>query len=71
MVGGWPNGFKHRRKLQDQNDQDLFYAFYREGRSHAALAAELGTTPKGVEARLYRMRSKLRSAVQETGEPRL
>ncbi len=44
-------------------DQDLFYAVYREGRSHASVAAELGTTVKGVEARLYRMRSRLRAAL--------
>lgn len=42
-------------------DQDLFYAFYRAGRSHASIAAELGTTVKAVEARLYRLRARLRT----------
>ncbi|MCA9289897.1 MAG: sigma-70 family RNA polymerase sigma factor [Phycisphaerales bacterium] len=47
----------------DQADQDLFYAFYRAGRSQACIAVELGTTPKGVETRLYRLRSRLRAAM--------
>ncbi|MEZ6243185.1 MAG: sigma-70 family RNA polymerase sigma factor [Phycisphaerales bacterium] len=49
-------------------DQDLFYAVYRAGRSHACVAEELGTTPKGVEARLYRMRSRLRKAMESSIE---
>jgi RNA polymerase sigma factor (sigma-70 family) len=53
----------------NQAEQDLFYAFYRAGRSHACIAAELGTTCKGVEARLYRLRSRLRSALERSGEP--
>jgi RNA polymerase sigma-70 factor (ECF subfamily) len=51
-----------------QAEQDLFYAFYRTGRSHARIAAELGTTAKGVETRLYRLRSRLRSALVHSGE---
>ncbi len=49
-------------------DQDLFYAFYRAGQSQASIADELGTTTKGVEARLYRMRSRLRSVLSPTME---
>ncbi len=52
----------------NQAEQDLFYAFYRAGRSHACIAAELGTTSKGVEARLYRLRSRLRTALERCGE---
>lgn len=52
----------------DQADQDLFYAFYKARRSHAAIASDLGTTSKGVEARLYRMRSRLRAAMESSPE---
>ena len=45
----------------DTTDQDLFYAFYRSGRSHADLAEDLGISVKAVEARLYRLRARLRS----------
>jgi len=48
----------------DQADQDLFYDFYRAGRSQARIADALGTTTKGVEARLYRLRSRLRAAME-------
>lgn len=47
----------------DAADQALFYAFYRAGRSHAAIAADLETTAKGVEAKLYRLRVRLRAAL--------
>ncbi len=54
----------------DQSDQELFYAFYRAGRSHAAIAVDLGTSAKSVESRLYRMRARLRAALsQMEGEP--
>ncbi len=49
-------------------DQELFYAVYRAGRSHASVAEELGTTVKGVEARLYRMRGRLRRALESVDE---
>jgi RNA polymerase sigma-70 factor (ECF subfamily) len=52
----------------DQAEQDLFFAFYRAGRSHACIAAELGTTCKGVETRLYRLRSRLRKVLERCGE---
>jgi RNA polymerase sigma-70 factor (ECF subfamily) len=52
----------------DQAEQDLFFAFYRAGRSHACIAAELGTTSKGVETRLYRLRSRLRRVLERCGE---
>lgn len=52
----------------DQADQDLFYSFYRSGQSHASIAADLGTTTKGVETRLYRMRSRLRTALERCRE---
>ena len=48
-------------------DQDLFYAFYRSGRSHACIATELGTTTKSVESRLYRLRTRLRAALERRG----
>ncbi len=52
----------------DSADQDLFYAFYRSGRSQESIAAELGTTVKAVEGRLYRLRSRLRAALTRRGE---
>lgn len=42
-------------------DQWLIYAFYRHGRTRAEIAADLGTTPKAVQSRLYRVRSRLRA----------
>ena len=42
-------------------DQWLIYAFYRHGRTRAEIAEELGTTPKAVQSRLYRVRSRLRA----------
>lgn len=47
----------------DTAEQSLFYAFYRAGRSHASIAEELGTTHKSVEARLYRLRHRLRTLI--------
>lgn len=45
------------------DEQRLFYDFYRAGRSHQTIARELGASTKAVEARLYRMRSRLRAAL--------
>jgi len=47
----------------DEADQDLFLAYYRAGRSQLSIAQEYGTSEKGIEARLYRLRAKLRSLV--------
>jgi RNA polymerase sigma factor (sigma-70 family) len=55
----------------DHEDQDLFYAFYRCGLSHASIADRLGTTVKGIEARLYRLRARLRTALEQCGEEAL
>lgn len=41
-------------------DQRLLYDFYRHGKTRAEIAERLGVTPKSVEARLYRMRARLR-----------
>jgi len=45
-------------------DQDLLFAFYFDGRSCAAIAAENRFTLKAVEARLRRARERLRAALQ-------
>ena len=47
------------------DDQRLLYAFYKHGLGYAEIAAQLGVTEKGVEARLYRMRRRLREALCE------
>lgn len=67
-----------REELRDQllravaelphEDQALLYAFYRQGKSRAQIAAELGTTDKSVESRLYRVRGRLRE-ILGNGEP--
>ncbi|MHC5027136.1 MAG: RNA polymerase sigma factor [Planctomycetota bacterium] len=49
-------------------DQWLLYEFYKHGRTRGEIAAATGTTIKGVEAKLYRMRGRLRTALTETGE---
>lgn len=50
------------------DDQRLLYAFYRHGRSCTDLATDLGCSTKGVEMRLYRMRARLRDALNTCGE---
>ncbi len=42
-------------------DQQLVFAYYFDGRSHAEIAAERELTPKSIETRLYRIRARLRS----------
>lgn len=49
-------------------DQWLLYAVYRHGRPHDDIAGELGCSPKAVEMRLYRTRSRLREALAACGE---
>lgn len=49
-------------------DQWLLFAVYRHGRSHAEIAQEQGCSAKGIEARLYRMRARLREALAASGE---
>jgi len=44
-------------------DQALLYEFYKRNRSLAEIGERLGITPKAVEARLYRMRARLRAAL--------
>jgi RNA polymerase sigma-70 factor (ECF subfamily) len=48
------------------DDQWLLYAFYRHGWSRAEIAEELGTSVKGVESRLYRLRGRLRERLDQT-----
>ena len=45
------------------NDQWLLYEFYKRGLTRSEIAASLQSSVKGVEARLYRMRSRLRVAL--------
>ena len=42
-------------------DRDLFYRKYYYLQSTDRIAAELGTTPRAVEGRLYRIRKKLQA----------
>lgn len=52
-------------------DQGLIFAYYFEGRSQAAIADDLGVTAKSIECRLFRARSRLRTAlrnVERSGE---
>jgi RNA polymerase sigma-70 factor (ECF subfamily) len=46
-------------------DQYLVRAFYFDGRPQVEIAAEIGLTPKGVESRLYRVRTRLRAMLRE------
>lgn len=46
-------------------DQELVFAFYFEGRSQSAIAEAAGTTVKGIEARLYRARNRLRDLMKD------
>ena len=46
-------------------DQELVFAFYFEERSRSAIANATGTTVKGIEARLYRVRNRLRDLLKD------
>ncbi len=53
-------------------DQGLVFAYYFDGRCQAGIAGDLGVTEKSVEARLYRVRGRLRKAlrsVERSGGP--
>ena len=45
-------------------DQQLVFAFYFEGRSQTDIAETCGLSVKSVEARLYRVRHRLRAILQ-------
>lgn len=45
-------------------DQELIFAFYFDGRSQAQIAGEENVSPKSVEARLYRIRTRLRTSLR-------
>ncbi len=45
-------------------DQRLIFAFYFDGRSQQQIAEDQNTTAKSVEAKLYRLRSRLRERLQ-------
>jgi RNA polymerase sigma-70 factor (ECF subfamily) len=47
-------------------DQHLIFAFYFQGRSQTDIAAEVGTSSRGVETRLYRARRRLKDALRAT-----
>lgn len=49
----------------DDRDKHLIVGSYFDGRSHAALAEDQGTTPKAVESRIARIRKKLRGRILE------
>ena len=57
---------ERRRKLSraieslSERERDLFYRKYYYRQSTAQMAAELGTTERALEGRLYRLRGKLR-----------
>lgn len=46
------------------SDQQLIFAFYFDGRSQQQIAEQQDTTAKSIEARLYRLRSRLRDKLQ-------
>ena len=45
-------------------DQRLIFDFYFDGQSQAQIAQELDTTTKSIETKLYRIRNRLRSILQ-------
>ena len=45
-------------------DQRLIFDFYFDGQAQAQIAQELDTTTKSIETRLYRIRNRLRSILQ-------
>lgn len=45
-------------------DQEIIFAFYFDGRSQQQIAEDQNTTVKSIEARLYRLRSRLRGKLQ-------
>lgn len=45
-------------------NQQLIFDYYFDGRSQADIAGELGVPVKGVEAKLYRLRSQLREVLR-------
>ncbi len=49
-----------------QTDQQLVFNFYFDGRLQQDLADELGVTAKAVEARLYRIRNRLRALLEHS-----
>ncbi len=49
-------------------DQQIIFAFYFEGRSQADIADDLNVTAKSVEARLYRVRGRLRTILKNLGK---
>ncbi len=46
-------------------DQALIFAFYFDGRSQREIAGDENVSPKSIEARLYRIRTRLRNALRE------
>lgn len=50
-------------------DQRLVAAYYFEGRSQADIARAVQVTEKTIETRLYRVRGRLRAALQNVGKP--
>ena len=51
-----------------QNDRALFYRKYYYLQSTAQIAAELGTTERAVEGRLYRLKKRLRTMLGGDGD---
>jgi RNA polymerase sigma-70 factor (ECF subfamily) len=45
-------------------DQHLVFAHYFDGRSHVEIAAEMSSTTKSIESRLYRIRTRLRAMLR-------
>ena len=46
-------------------DPPLVFAYYFDGRDHNDIASDLGVTPKSVETKLYRIRSRLRALLRD------
>lgn len=46
-------------------EQQLLFAYYFDGRSQIEIARDLGMTPKSIETKLYRLRSRLRAMLQD------
>lgn len=47
-------------------EQTLVFAYYFDGRSQADIAGELNASPKSIEARLYRIRQRLRDRLRNS-----
>ena len=50
------------------DQQELIFAHYFDGQSHAEVARRMGTTDKAIESKLYRARERLRELMHQSKE---